>query len=192
MSSARRPRTRTTRRRAAWRVDGYVPIIPATKDKKGNALSLNGEFASGYGIADFYTGLTGGAGFPALPNPTNATPAPTYTANIDPGIATYDGAGALHYIQWTSFLVGLQYYLPATNGKAWISGNFSHMTSSNLPSLATRAKVRADEYWYDANFFVEPATAVRVGLEYANFRDVYGDGTEATNHRFQLSGFFLF
>jgi hypothetical protein len=173
-------------------IDGYLPIIPATKDRKDNALSFNGEFASGYGMADFYTGLTGGAGFPGVPNPTNATPAPAYTANIDPGIVTYNAAGDLHYIQWTSFLVGLQYYLPATNGRAWISGNFSHMTSANLPSLATRAKVRADEYWYDANLFVEPVTAVRVGLEYANFRDVYGDGTDATNHRFQLSGFFLF
>jgi hypothetical protein len=173
-------------------LDGYVPIIPATKEKKDNALSLNGEFATGYGIGDFYTGLTGGAGFPTLANPTNATPAPAYAANIDPGIATYGAAGDLHYIQWTSFLVGLQYYLPATNGRAWVSGNFSHMTSANLQTFTARAKARSDEYWFDANFFVEPVTAVRVGLEYANFRDVYGDGVEATNHRFQLSAFFLF
>jgi hypothetical protein len=33
---------------------------------------------------------------------------------------------------------------------------------------------------------------VRIGLEYACFIDHYVDGIQATNHRGQFSGFFLF
>jgi hypothetical protein len=42
------------------------------------------------------------------------------------------------------------------------------------------------------NLFVDPVPAVRIGAEYANFNDVYVDGTHAINHRVQLSGFFIF
>src|SRR5260221_283185 len=38
-------------------VDAFIPVIPGTKDNKDNSFSLNGEFASGYGFPDQYTGL---------------------------------------------------------------------------------------------------------------------------------------
>lgn len=173
-------------------VDGYLPVIPASKDHKDNALSLQGEFASGYGAADMYTGLTGGIAFPALPNPTNAATAPVYQADIDNGIVTYDSKGGIHGIQWTTYLLGLQYYLPGTEGNVWVSGNVSHQNSANTHYYGTASALRASETWFDANIFVQPLPALRIGAEYANFNDKYVDGQSAINHRLQLSGFFIF
>jgi len=175
----------------ALAVDTFIPVIPGTKDNKDNSFSLNAEVATGYGFADQYTGLTGGVGFPGLPN-TAAGVAQTYNPNIDSGIVTYDQRGHVHGIQWTSYLVGGQYYLPSTEGKFWVSGNYSHMESANINDYGTAAKLRLAEDWFDVNLFVDPVPAVRIGAEYANFNDVYVDGTHAINHRVQLSGFFIF
>jgi hypothetical protein len=171
-------------------VDAFIPVIPGTKDNKENSFSLNGEFATGYGFADQYTGLSGGVGFPTLP--AAAGVAQTYTPNIDAGIVTYDARGHVHGIQWTSYLIGAQYYLPGTDGKFWVSGNYSHMESANSHYYGTAAKLRLAEDWFDVNLFVDPVPSVRIGAEYANFNDVYVDGTHAINHRLQLSGFFIF
>jgi hypothetical protein len=184
---------------SAFAVDGFLPIVPGTKESKDNSLSFNGEFATGYGFADMYTGLTGGIVFPTLPPPANlaaGATAPTYTPDIDNGIVTYDSKGKLHGIQWTSFLVGAQYYLPGVDGKVWISGNYSHISSDNthyyVTAAAPTSAVRAGEDWFDVNLFFDPVSAIRVGLEYANFNDRYVDGQHAINHRGQLSGFFVF
>jgi hypothetical protein len=177
----------------AGAIDAFLPVLPASKGKMGNALSLNGEFASGYGTADLYTGLTGGVTFPALPNPTGANPAPAWPQDIDNGIATYTAGGQLNFIQWTSYLIGAQYYLPGLDGRLWVSGNFSHMESSNTPKLyASSTKVRGAEDWWDVNLFGDVTPALRLGLEYAQFIDHYVDGNSPTNQRVQLSGFFIF
>ena len=175
---------------SAVAVDGFLPVIPGTKHHRDNAFAINGEFATGYGFADMYTGLTGGMTTYALP---------TYTPNIDNGIVTYDGNGRLHGIQWQTYLVGAQYYLPGIDGKLWISGNYSHMESANIHFYTcaagcstTAQKALSVEDWFDVNLFVDPTPAVRVGLEYANFNSQYVDGIHAINHRGQLSGFFIF
>ncbi len=172
-------------------VNAFVPVIPA-KVREGNALSLTGEFASGFGTADLYSGLTGGVAFPALPNPNSVTPAPVFTPNIDPGIAVYDITGRLHYIQWTSFIVGAQYYLPELGGKVWLSGNFSRLSSNNTSFYTAAAKVRKNEEWFDVNLFADVTPAVRLGFEYARFKDTYGVGVVAIHHRAQMSAFYLF
>jgi hypothetical protein len=185
---------------ASGAVDAFIPVIPGSKGKMGNSLSLNGEFSSGYGNADLYTGLSGGTALttllPALPNPTNANPAPTYTQDVDNGIASFNAKGQLQFIQWTSYLLGLQYYLPGLNGRVWVSGNFSHMESSNTPTLfngaKTIAKVRGAEDFWDANLFTDVTPSVRLGLEYAQFIDHYVNGNSPTNQRVQFSGFFIF
>jgi hypothetical protein len=177
---------------AGLAVDAFLPIIPATKENKDNSLALNGEFATGGGMADQYSALTGGAAFPALPNPTGANPAPVYAPNIDPGIVTYSGAGDLHYVKWTSFLVGAQYYLPGVDGRIWISGNYSRIRSPNLRRFGARAASLSHEDWFDVNLFGDPAPAIRLGLEYANYNDRYVDGTHSINHRVQFSGFYMF
>lgn len=170
---------------ASGAVDVFLPVVPGSKGKMGNSLSLQGEFASGYGLADLYSGLTGGVTF--------ANVAAGWPQDIDNGIATYGATGQLHYIQWTSYLLGAQYYFPGLDGRMWISGNFSHMESSNTPTLlAKSAKVRGAEDWWDANLFGDVTPAFRVGLEYAQFIDHYVDGNSPTNQRIQLSGFFLY
>jgi hypothetical protein len=177
---------------SAFALDGFIPIIPGTKHSKDNSLSLNGEFETGYGIADQYTGLTGGVSFPALPNPMMTTPPPGYSPDIDNGIVTYASNGTLHAIQWTGYLIGLQYYLPGVDGKLWVSGNFSHMSSANSHFYGSATGTLSEEDWFDVNFFVAPTPALRIGIEYANFRSIYVDGQDAINHHGQLSGFFIF
>jgi hypothetical protein len=177
---------------SALAVDGFLPVLPGTKEDKNNSLSLNGEFATGYGSADQYTGFTGGIGYPALPNPTKANPAPAYTPNIDNGIVTYDNGGHLHGIQWQSYLIGAQYYFPGVNGKFWVSGNYSHMESANMHFYGAPTKAYFGEDFFDVNLFVDPTSAVRLGVEYANFDDQYVSGLHTHNNRVQLSGFFIF
>lgn len=109
----------------------------------------------------------------------------------------------LHTIVWLTGIAGLQYYFPG--GRVWVSGNYAHTESPNIQdftqtavpnpnisSYAQAAVVRKSEDWFDANVFVEPLPSVRFGFEYACFIDHYVDGVQATNHRGQVSGFFLF
>jgi hypothetical protein len=189
---------------SAFAVDAFLPVIPGTKAKKDNSFSLNGEYATGFGFADMYSGLGSGPSptYPAIPNPMGTMPAPTFTPDIDNGIVMYDNGGGLHGIQWTTMLFGAQYYLPLTNGTVWISGNYSHSSSKNLakyltPTAATPLgkilpNVRDVEDWFDVNLFVDPTPAVRIGIEFADFDDMYFDGHHARNYRGQLSGFFIF
>jgi len=180
---------------SAIAVDGFIPVVPATKDHKDNALSLQGELASGYGLADMYPGLTGGVGFPSPVTPAGGA-TKYYTPDIDPGIVTFDGNGGLHAIQWTTFLLGGQYVLPGVDGKLLLSGNYSHMQSANSHYYTFGAgnvgKVLAYEDWFDVNFFYDPVPGVRFGAEYSNFNDTMVNGIHAINHRGQFSGFFIF
>jgi hypothetical protein len=179
----------------ALAVDGFVPIIPGSLEHKGNTLSLTGEFATGSGFADMYTSTTGGAGFPAFAAAAGSpagTASTSFAADIDNGIVSYDGNGTLHSIDWQSYMLGAQYYLPGLDGTMWISGNYSHMFSDNMHLYGTATKLTSVYDWFDVNLFVDPTPSVRVGAEYANFNTQYVDGAHAINHRAQLSGFFIF
>jgi hypothetical protein len=172
----------------------FMPVIPATKEKKGNSLSVVGQAAYGYGIADLFSGLTGGVGFPALPNPPAAPAvAPVYAANIDPGIVTYDSNGNLHFIQWLALLGGVQYYLPGLDGKMFVAGNYSHLESPNTGDYFPNSKsVRKQLDFWDATVMWDITDAVRMGLEYAYWQDKYLDGIHASNMRGQLSAWYIF
>jgi hypothetical protein len=173
-------------------VDALVPIIPATKEHRRNALSLNGEYAWTQGAADLYTGLTGGVTFPALPNLMPANPAPVYLQNVDNGLAVIDPDNTVHLIVWQSFLIGIQYYWPVLDGRIFISGNYSHIGSNNSQLHGAANRVFTDEDWFDVNLFGDVTPAVRIGLEYAYFRDKYADGNVPVNNRVQLSAFYIF
>jgi hypothetical protein len=190
--SQERSRSRVTRpavRRSASPHDGGG-------DLERHRRRLDGlGYAYSYGAADRYTGLNGGPTNASLPNPTNATPAPAYapaTGTLDGGLAVFNSDGTLHLIQWQSYLFGLQYYLPALNGRAWISANYSHLSSNNAKQHGAAAKIRDHEDWFDVNLFGDVTPAVRLGLEYSFFRDAYVDGNTPVNHRVQLSVFYLF
>ena len=173
-------------------VDAFLPVIPASLEDRRNGLTLTGSFVVGTGISDLYTGLTGGVTFPALPNPTNATPAPTYTPGLDNGLATFDSSGNLHTINWLSYILGVQYYPLQT---FWLSANFSHLNSSNagdFVTTATASKVFTRSWWADGNVFWDALPSVRFGLEYAYFHQTYANDKDAHNQRWQASGFFLF
>ncbi|MEI9936057.1 MAG: hypothetical protein WDO69_02415 [Pseudomonadota bacterium] len=175
-------------------VDALIPIIPASLDQRANALTVTGSFVTGTGISDLYTGLTGGVGFPTPPNPDMVTPAPTYAADIDNGMVTFDANGKIHTIDWQSYIVGVQYYLPLA-GKVWVSANYSGMKSNNATRYTNAAglsKIFDKSYWADANLFCDLTSAVRLGAEYAYFHQTYGDGVVAKNTRLQFSGFYLF
>jgi hypothetical protein len=179
---------------SAFALDGYIPIIPGSKHHKDNALSLNGEFSTGHGYADMFTGLGGGVTQPLLPSGA------TFTPDIDNGIVAYNGTG-LHGIGYTTFLIGAQYYFPFVDGRLWISGNFSQVHADNMSDFAgttggywaTAPSKALDTYtWYDVNLFADATPAIRVGFEYARFNTKYYDGVLANNNRAQLSGFFIF
>ncbi len=188
--------------------NAFLPIIPATKTRRGNALSVLGEFAWSQGGADLYTGLNGGMAFPTLPNKTGLNPPPAYPQNVDNGLVVYDIATFdLHPIQWTTFWVGLEYYLPGLDGNVWISGNYSHSYSTNIDSFARpgdvppnpndysyvpAAQVRKFEDFFDVNVFFTPVPAARFGLEYAYFNDRYADGVHAINHRAVAAAYLVF
>jgi hypothetical protein len=184
-----------------------LPVIPAGEDHRGNALTIIGQGVYGNGIGDLYANMNSGVMFPFVPDALGVYP--PWQANIDQGLVTYDlGEFALHPVQWSSLLVGLEYYLPGCDGKVWVSGNYSHIESSNSSQFArdngtppnptgyfyltSQAQVRSSEDWWDANLFFDPVTSVRLGVEFAGFYDQYVDGFTATNYRAQASGFFIF
>jgi hypothetical protein len=183
-------------------LDLFVPVIPVRKTGKRNALSLTGELSIGTGVADLYTGLTGGALFPTLPNPGAVVPPPLYRPNIDSGIVTFDANGNLQTINWEAALVGLQYYLPVEDGRVWVSVNVSRLKSTNIASLtpeASRGGVFIQQDYLDANLFGALTPAVQLGLSFQVTHQLFGDmpfdGTytsESTNYRGEGAARFLF
>ena len=201
-------------------VDALIPIIPA-KDStdRGNALTLTGEFVTGTGDADQYTGMTAGATMPnvyPLPpdTPVNAagmavpqTPgsAPLvglpYTPDVDPGLVAFDSNGFLHTINWQTFIVGFQYYLPPM-GRVFVSGNYSQAHSNNIASLYHPGSPRQPwvnslgvfhtSRYVDGNLFVDITPPIRVGLSYQRVAQEFADGTSARNNRFEATFLYFF
>ncbi len=172
--------------------DAFVPVLPAHEGKLGNSLSILGEAVTGYGIVDQFTGLSSGVGFPSLPPAAGSMAAQTFNPQIDPGIVTYDATGTLRFIQWTTYRIGAQYYLPGIDGKMWLSANYSHMGSANAKDYGAATSVLSSLDWFDLNVMGDLTPAVRLGLEYANYNTEYADGIHAIDHRVQGSAFFIF
>jgi hypothetical protein len=174
----------------AFAADVFLPVIPAKSATANVALSIHGEFSTGYGDGDIFSTGSAGINFPTIPGTT-------YSPDVDPGIVTFDPHGGLHAIEWTSYFVGAELYLPPRS-RWWVSGNYGHLESANSHYYTNgtcgtgSCGVLFAEDWFDANVFADLTPAVRVGVEYANFNDTYVNGLKAINHRGQLSGFFLF
>jgi hypothetical protein len=188
-----------------------LPIIPA-KDgtDRGNALTLTGEFVTGTGDADQYTGMTAGATMPnvyglppgtpfdylgvAKPDALGAAPlvGRPYTPNVDPGLVAFDRSEGIHTINWQTFIVGLQYYLPPT-GRVFVSGNYSQGRSNNIasyyPTIApTQPWINAlgvfqSSRYVDGNIFFDLTPAVRIGVSYQRVDQKLADGTSVHNNR---------
>ena len=106
---------------------------------------LMGQAVYGNGISDLYAGMQSGVMFPFVPITPALAGVPAWPTNIDQGLVTYDinpGGFALHPIQWSSLLVGLEYYLPGLDGRVWISGNYlAHRVEQLVP-----VRARADRH----------------------------------------------
>jgi hypothetical protein len=178
--------------------DAMVPIIPASSaDDRANALTLNGQFTKGTGYADLLGGLAASAGGPTTP--AAAYPAvpgspDRYVPNIQQGLVTYDGAGNLHTIDWTTFVLGAQYYLPPS-GRFLVSGNYAEARSSNvakwadvgqLPYIFTRTR------YFDVNLFWDVNSLLRVATSYQSLKQTFASGDSARNTRAELSFYFWF
>jgi len=137
------------------------------------------EESIGTGIADLYTGLTGGALFPVLPDPTGSIqPPPIYRGDIDSGIVTFDANSNLKTIDWRAFVVNVQYYLPVRQGRVWIAASYAQLRSGNIVDLtpeASRGGVFIRQDYADANLFAAVTPAVQVGVSYQFTQQTFGD-----------------
>ncbi len=161
-------------------VNAFIPVIPARSARdKSNALSLTGEFTTGTGTSDLYTGLTGGALFPLLPDPSGGiTPPPLYRPNIDSGIVTYDANGNLKTIDWRAYVIGLQYYLPIGGGRVWIAATYSRLESANIVALtpeASRGGIFLKQQYFDGSLFVTLTPSAQLGLSFQQTQQTFGD-----------------
>jgi hypothetical protein len=177
-------------------VNLFLPIIPAKGDDLGNSLSATGEATVGQGIANLYTGLTGGVLFPALPNPMMTLPVPTYNPDIDEGLVTYDAAGKLHAVKWRALVVGLQYRAPFGKGrKLGLSAIASQIESTNVDLLTPQQglpSVFSKAQYADGNVFWSPTPESQVGASVQVERQTFGDGVYATNVRGELAMYYFF
>jgi hypothetical protein len=178
-------------------LDAFLPVIPATATNWDNALTLTGSFVRGQAIADQFTGLSGGVSLAAPTAPSGTTS--NFPSDIDNGLVIFDSNGQMHAIRWQAALVGLQYYLPTTPFRMWVSANYAHMSSSDIKNIVVgtsgsnvNSKLFDKSDFADGNLFVDATQSIRFGLEYAWFRQTDLDGAKNTNHRVQLSGFYIF
>jgi hypothetical protein len=203
-------------------VDAFIPVIPGDKAHMGNSLSILGEFVDGTGIADLYTGLTGGVGSPSLPSTISAVTTTTNAAGkgaagvasgtpetivttttpaplVDPGLVYYDqfptasGDHTVHFIQWMTIRGGIQYYLPGLDGNMWVSANVAYVASNNDAQFGINPATTLKYMdWFDVNLMGNVTPAVRLGIEYANYSQHYNDEILAVDHRVQGSAFYIF
>ncbi len=99
----------------------------------------------------------------------------------------------MHFIQWVTARVGLQYYFPGLDGKMWISGNYSYIGTPNSGQfgLSTSSTLRYMN-WFDVNLMGDLTPAIRLGVEYANYSQRYNDEILAVDHRVQGAAFYIF
>jgi len=182
-------------------IDAFLPIIGATKTARAGALSVTGEFVYGLGTQDMYTAL-GAAGtvIPPLP-PAVAGGAPVpYVPNFDAGFAAYRADGHLELLQWTSYIVGLEYYPPVADGRIGLDLNYGHQQSKNshkFASLATAtvargASTRDHEDFFGAGGFFDLTKQTRFGADFGLYSDNYVDGSNAKNYSVIGSGWLFF
>ncbi|TMQ14512.1 MAG: hypothetical protein E6J91_15170 [Deltaproteobacteria bacterium] len=176
-------------------LDGMIPILgaPSTKDK-GNALTATGSFVVGHGIGDLMGGLTGGANFPLLPPAMPGGAAPTFPANIDAGIVQYDATGNLRTLNWRTFMVGLQYYLPP-NGQVTIGANYTQGDSDNITDGLTGGAlggVFKQSQFFELVALGDITPAVRAGVAWQRIAQTRGDDQQTKNNRLELSVYFFF
>lgn len=188
-------------------LSAYLPIIPATRSSKDNALSLNGELSITSGMSDDYTTLgAAGTANAAIPPAAPGGAATPYTANFDPGLAAIDAAGNAALIKWLAYFASLEFYPAGTDGRVGVVANYGHMESSNARSVGTAsaagttpaaraaavARIRDHEDLFEVGVFADPTRSTRVAISGSLYDDVYGDGAAANNYAVITSAWLFF
>ena len=193
------PRSSNAATGYAIAIDAHLPIVPASSVvNRSNALTLTGEMTTGTGYADLLGGLVsngGGVAAPASSYPMIPGSPDLYVPNIQPGLVTYDNLGNLHTIDWTTFVVGVQYYLPVASGKVFVSANYAETRSANVASWADPGQlpfIFTKTRYYDANLFWDISPSIRTVLSYQYYRQTFADGETAHNVRTEMSAYFWF
>jgi hypothetical protein len=127
------------------------------------------------------------------------SPPPTYTPDIDNGIVSFDNAGVLHTIDWTSVVAGLQYYLPPT-GRVILSANYTQSMSRNITDLFPHggaeimlfSRVAKTSRYADFNVLYDVTPAVRVGASFQYTASEYVDGATPRNLRWMGQAVYFF
>ncbi len=176
------PKTTNDLTMDAIAVDGFVPVIPASKKSKDNALSRS-RARSPRATACPTSTRAGrrGVSFPALPNPMAVNPAPAYAADIDNGIVTYDlPKGGLHGIQWDD-VPPRGAVLPAHLERQGLGlRQLFALELGQYALLRLGSQAPPCRGLVDVELLVDPLPAVRIGAEFAvDFIDVYVDGQHA-------------
>jgi hypothetical protein len=194
------PHTHHLRTGGGIAIDAFLPIRSATRASHDGSAALTAEYVYGAGTSDMYTGL-GAAGTinPSLP-PTEPGGAPVrYPANFTPGLAAYDATGRLELLQWTSYMIGLEYYPGGVGGRVGTWMNYGHMASANSRRFGgpdvndpVLGRTRESEIFVDAGVSFDPTRATRVSSGLALFRDHYVDGTIARNYSVMSSAWLFF
>jgi hypothetical protein len=163
-------------------LNAFVPLIPATQ-RGPFALSLLGEAASGTGMGDLYSGLSGGAAIGA-PIGVQAANYAGFT-DIDTGIAGFNRSGKLDTVDFRTLIVGAQFSV----GKVVLAGSYSNVYSDNVQQFNGAWNQQA--FW-DANLIVDPWAGVRFGIEFARTLQRRNTNQLANNSRVFFGTFFLF
>ncbi len=173
-------------------IDAVIPVIPVTKmEDHGNALTVTGEFSTGSGIADLYTGMDGGSRFPLLPNPSMAQNPVPYSGSADPGLVTFDRNSELKAINWQAFVIGAQYYLPIGGGRIWVAGLYSQAKSDNIKTLTPSQSyggIFTKMEYFDANLGVDITPSVVLGLSFQTVKQTFADVSAPTPVYGMLAG----
>ena len=181
--------SRQAKKTTGWglALNAFLPVIAASDNGDyNNCLTITGEFSTGAGVADRYSGLTGGARFNALPNPSGTMIPPIYRPNIDNGLVTFDPDENLKAIHWQAYIVGAQYYLPFAVPRIWITGLYAHLESNNLADLTPVSDhgniyTRAD--YIDGSLFVGVTPDVHFGISLQMTEQKRGNGPQPKNTR---------
>ena len=167
-----------------YALDAFLPVLGA-KERGPFAVSLLGEATTGTGMADLFTGMTGGmtAGQPIGVTAANYAP----FRDIDNGIAGFPATlGPLNTVNFRTFLINPQ----ISFSKFILAGTYTNVYSDNVAQF-TGANWN-HQWWYDACLMADPWSGVRFGLEFARTYQRRLTGPLVTNNRVFFGSFFIF
>jgi hypothetical protein len=177
-------------------VNAFVPILPASGETDfSNCLTVTGEVSIGTGVADRYSFLTGGAKFPALPNPQGFSLPPLYVPNIDSGLVTFDANETLKTIDWRALVLGVQYYLPVTFTRVWVTGLYARLESENLKELTPLTNyggIFTKAEYLDGSLFVGITPDMHIGASLQITEQQRASGAKPRNTRVHVATNFFF